>query len=345
MRYNNLYLVGLASSLPPPVSLADAAAAGMCDRRKLHRTRMSAVCISEMSGPEMAVDAARAAIRRSRVDPREIDLVLHACAYYQGHDLWAAASYVQRYALGNDGLAVEVRQQSNGSLAALELAAAYVLSHPQRRHAIVTTGDRFARPGFDRWNTDPGTVFGDGGTAAVLSTQPGIVRVLSLVSYSDPTLEQAGRGDDPFGPAPFHARRPIDLEVYRNQLLGRLGLSAVVDRLEAGQHKAFGQAIADAGVRRSDIEWFVLPNLGYGKLKAQFYDPLEIPPERTAWHWGSGVGHLGAGDQIAGLAELVDSGSLRPGQRCALLGVGSGFTWSVAIVEAVDVLDRVSILN
>jgi 3-oxoacyl-[acyl-carrier-protein] synthase III len=45
------------------------------------------------------------------------------------------------------------------------------------------------------------------------------------------------------------------------------------------------------------------------------------------------VGHLGAGDQFAGLAHLVDAGELGAGGIAVLLGVGCGFVWSCAVVE------------
>lgn len=137
-----------------------------------------------------------------RVRPDDIHLVLHANTYHQGHDLWAPASYVQRMAVGNSCLSLEVRQLSNGGMAALELAASHLLSVPSRHSALITTGDRFCLPGFDRWNTDPGTVCGDGGTALVLSARDGFARIRSLVTVSDPALEGMGRGTDPFSDAP-----------------------------------------------------------------------------------------------------------------------------------------------
>ncbi|MCZ9343319.1 3-oxoacyl-ACP synthase, partial [Streptomyces sp. TRM76130] len=129
------------------------------------------------------------AIDRSGTDAQDISLVLHACTYFQGHDLWAPASYIQQAAVGNDCLSSEVRQLSNGGMAALELGVAYLEAGRGRRAVLITTGDRFCPPGFDRWNTDPGTVCGDGGTAMVLSAEGGFARLRSLVTVSDPALE------------------------------------------------------------------------------------------------------------------------------------------------------------
>ncbi|MFI8997834.1 ketoacyl-ACP synthase III family protein [Streptomyces sp. NPDC053542] len=337
VRYERLYVAGTGLHLPAAVAAEAAVDAGLCDPRAVRRMRMRSVCVSDAeSGPEMAVHAARAALRQAGTRPDHIGLVLHACTYHQGHDLWAPASYVQRMAVGNACLSVEVRQLSNGGMAAMELAAAHLSAHPDRHSALVTTGDRFCPPGFDRWNTDPGTVCGDGGTAMVLSTRGGFARVRSLVTVSDPELEHMGRGADPFSDAPLGARSPISIETHRTALAKEFGMNELLKRLTVGQLEAYEQALADAETAATAVDRFVLPNLGHPKMDFQFFRALGIEERRTTWTWGSGIGHLGAGDQIAGLTHLMDTGALPPGATCVLLGAGAGFSWSAAVLDIVD---------
>ena len=333
VKLDALYVAGTGLHLAPPMEMAAAEAAGLCDRRTVNRTKMRSVCISEESGPDLAVPAARQALAQADAGPDQIDLVLHACTYYQGHDLWAPASYVQRLAVGNACLSLEVRQLSNGGMAAIELAAAYLAADRSRRQALITTGDRFCLPGFDRWNTDPGTVCGDGGTAMVLSRIGGFAAIRSLVTISDPQLESMGRGNDRFTAAALTARSPISVEAHRVAVLQEFGTTDVLTRLRGGQQRAFDLALREAGIGPDDVARFVLPNLGRPKMELQFFDPLHIDPERTTWPWGSGVGHLGAGDQIAGLSHLMAAGELAAGQFCVLVSAGGGFAWSVAVLE------------
>ncbi|MFF1902838.1 ketoacyl-ACP synthase III family protein [Kitasatospora sp. NPDC058218] len=288
--------------------------------------------MSTDSGPEMAARAARRAIAH----PEEIDLVLHASTYFQGHDLWAPASYVQRIAVGNDCFSAEVRQLSNGGMAALELGASYLKADPARRSVLITTGDRFCLPGFDRFDTDPGTVCGDGGTALVLSAHQGFAQVLSLVTVSAPELEGMGRGADPFACAPLATRAPISVEEQRALLMKEYGAGPLLERIQAGQLDAYQRALKEAGVEHSDVRWFVLPNLGRPKMTFQFFEPLNIDPARTTWSWGNGIGHLGAGDQIAGLDRLASTGALVPGQLCVLVSAGGSFAWSAAVLRVLS---------
>ncbi|WP_327676523.1 ketoacyl-ACP synthase III family protein [Kitasatospora sp. NBC_00458] len=333
MRYDDLYISAAAHRLPGRVAVADAVAAGLCDAAVARRTGLREISVADGEPPaEMAAAAARAALRASGHGPHDIDLVLHADVYYQGHDLWPPASYVQRAAVGNRCPAVEVRQMSNGGMAALELAAGY-LRGTGGTAALLTTGDWFGPPGFDRWRSDPGTVYADGGTALVLSRRPGFAALRSLATVSDPDLEGLHRGDDPFGQAPFSHRPAVDLAAHKDDFVAVHGISYCVNRVSAGQEEALKRALADADTELAEIDWFVLPHLGLRRLTAAYLRPWGVDAAVTTWSWARTVGHLGAGDQYAGLAELAASGRVRPGQRCLLAGVGAGFTWSFAVVD------------
>ncbi|WP_432117691.1 ketoacyl-ACP synthase III family protein [Streptomyces sp. bgisy032] len=336
MDIADVYVSGVGLHLARRMPAAEVVERGLAEPRTVRRSGMRSVCAGERSGPEMAVLAARAALRMSGTGPSDIDVVLHAGTWFQGHDLWAPASYVQREAVGNSCLALEVGQLSNGGMAAMEMAVARLRAGAGPHSALITTGDRFCLPGFDRWHTDPGTVCGDGGTALVLSRAGGFARLRSLVTVSDPTLEAMGRDGDGFAPVPLHARAPISVAGSRERLVKDMGLTRLLERLQSGQREAFDRALGEAGAKASDVDWFVLPNLGRPKMDAQFFQVLDIDPERTTWSWGSGVGHLGAGDPFAGLARLAGTRALRPGQLCALVSAGGGFAWSVAVLEILD---------
>lgn len=337
MRSDDLFVAACASWLPPAMSVARAMADGHCDPSMATAMGVVSVTVAGAeSAPEMAARAGRIAIERSGYDPGEIDLVLHASIYYQGQELWAPASYVHRVVVGNHCPAMHIGQVSNGGLAAMELAAAYLRAGPGRSAALLTSGDKFCPPGFDRWRSDPGTVYADGGTALVLTRRPGFARLLSLATTSRSELEGMHRGDNPFGAVPFSHRPAVDLEACKNEFMAQAGRSYTLSHLGAGQRQTMKQALADAELELSDIDWFVLPHLGRRRLAASFFTQFGIEPERSTWPWSRTVGHLGAGDQFAGLDHLVGSGAAAPGDRCLLVGVGAGFSWSCAVVEILE---------
>ncbi|MEU9319680.1 ketoacyl-ACP synthase III family protein [Streptomyces sp. NPDC048295] len=340
MRCDQLYIAGLGSWLPPALPVAEAVARGEWAAAAAAKSGMRSVtvCADDTEVPaEMAVRAAGRALERAGTDGSEVDLLLHASLYDQGNALWGTASYVQRRVLPGGCPALEVRQVSNGGMAALFLASTMLSPGtgpgPGCGQVLVTTADRFCPPGFDRWHSDPGTVYADGGTSMLLSAREGFARVRSLVLVSDPALEGMHRAGDPFGVARTAPPGVLDLEGHKKRYVDRAGMSFSVARVAAGQRDAVKEALADAGVSTAEISRWVLPHFGRRRLETNCLRPLGIDAERTAWEFSSRVGHLGAGDQIAALEHLVVSGALRAGERCVLMGVGAGFTWSCAVVE------------
>ncbi|ARQ69522.1 ketoacyl-ACP synthase III family protein [Streptomyces marincola] len=335
MADDDLYIASLGTRLPPPLAVADAVASGSCAPGVARASRMRSVVVSDgESGPELAAGAASVALDRAGGRAAaDVDLVLHAHVYHQGHVVWAPASYVQRVTVGGHCPAFQVQQASNGGLGAVELASAYLLAAPERSAALVTTGDRFAPPRFDRFGSDPGTVYADGGTALLLSRRGGFARLRSLVTVSEPELEGMHRGDDPFGAAPFEHRPMVDLDAHKRDFVERHSLSFSIARVGAGQRAAIKQALSRAGAGLADMDRVALPHLGHRRLRSGYFRAFGLDEERTTWHWSRTVGHLGAGDPIAGLDHLVGSGELRAGQLALLVSVGAGFTWSCAVVE------------
>lgn len=334
---DELFVGGTGVFLPPRVSAADAVAEGAADGDRIQRDQIASVCVAEaMAPPEMAAAAGRVAVGRAGCAPEDVALVLHAAVYHQGLDLWAPASYVQNAVLGSRCPAFEVRQMSNGGMAALELGSSYLLASPARPAVLLTAGDRFCRPAFDRWRSEKGMAFSDGASALVLSRTAGFARLRSMVTVGDGSLEAMHRGDEPFTGAPLVGGVPFDADRRVRAFLRDAGLAASLERLTAGQDEAFDRALSEAGVKPGDISWFVLPHFGYARLHASYFRRMPIPVERTNWAWSRTVGHLGAADQFASLDHLAASGELEPGRLVMLLGIGSGFTWSCAVLEITE---------
>lgn len=335
MRVEDVFVRGNGVRLPATLTVADAISSGECEPKLVARTDVVSVAVSpDESAAEMAVAAARTALEHAGSGSDDVELILHATTYHQGQDLWPVGSYIQRETVRNSCLALEIRQMSNGGLAALDLAVAYLAARPGK-DALLTTADRFCLPGIDRWRTDPGTPYGDGASAIVLSRRGGYAKLLSLAINADSDLEPLHRGDVPMGLAPFSHRMPVDFEDAKQAFSRQYGLSYGINKANAGQAAAVEEALADADMKIGDADWVILPHFGRRRLDVNYLRPYDIEPERTTWEWSRTVGHLGAGDQFASLGHLVDEGLARPGQRIVMFGVGAGYSWGCAVLEMV----------
>jgi 3-oxoacyl-[acyl-carrier-protein] synthase-3 len=332
-----LFIAGIGTYLPPATKVEQAVADGRFDAQEAEDMQLESVCeAAHEAPPEMAVSAAGSALERSGHRAEDISLLLHASVYFQGLELYPTASYIQRAVLGDhSALAFEIKHASNGGMTALDVAARCLASTHDAEAALVTTADKVSLPAIDRWNSDIGIVPGDGAAAMVLSKRSGFAQVLSTSTVSDPTLERLHRGDAPFTPH-NDPTQPIDLRLRKLQYLGDVELDEFTRRFRAGLRTCVDRALADAGVQLRDIARFVVPNFGRMVLHREVLVALDIDMDLTTWSWGRTVGHLGAGDQIAGLGHLVEDAAVGSGDYCMLLGVGAGFTWTCAVVRIVE---------
>ncbi|WP_447002180.1 ketoacyl-ACP synthase III family protein [Saccharothrix isguenensis] len=333
MIWHDIFVDAAAVELPRLLPVAEAVAAGEYDAEEAARSRMRSVAVSDKAAaPELAVAAARAALARSSVPAAGIGLLIHADCYFQGTEFWNTAAFVQHQVLGHgETVAFELRQMSNGGMCALDVAAGLLTARPDFGAALLTTGDRFGDRGFDRWRTDKGLVFADGGTAVVLNRRPGPLRLVATAAYAAPELEGLHRGTG-FAEG-FEEARTVDLLARKEQFLTTMPVGEVGARNAAGMMTAVKRCLAEAGSDVDEMALVAVPFFGAGLLTRQCLEPIGVPLERTLGDWGLETGHLGSGDQFAALAKVLTDDLLAPGQRVLLVGVGAGFTWTCAVLE------------
>lgn len=316
----------------------DAVAAGLLDQETADRLGYRELAVSpDRAAPELAVLAAGKALADAGWDGTDLGLTVHAWLYHQGHDFWSAPHFVASGVGAARATPVGVQQTSNGSVAALEVAAGRLALDPTVDRCLVTTADCFGEPGFDRWFGDIDVAYGDAGTALLLDRAGGPYQLLSITSVSSPDYEVMYRGDDPFSPAPRTARERISAR--RTKLFFRAGggWPRFVGILRRSVQQVVLTALTDAGLAPDDsrLRYLVMPRIGAGAL-AQFYEPsvreLELPHTEVL-DLGRQTGHLGAGDVIANLADLHAGNRLVPGEVALLLSAGNGYTWSCVAVR------------
>jgi 3-oxoacyl-[acyl-carrier-protein] synthase-3 len=339
MRWNDIYRAATGSYLPSAVETAEqAVAAGRYSQGERVGNGFRAVrtATAQETGPVMAAAAARTAMTRAGVAGEDVGLTIHACVGHQGQEFWTPVNYVHQEAIGGNGLTVEIRQGSNGGLAGLELAASHLAARGAAA-AVVTTGDAFRLPYFDRWASDSQQVYGDGAGALVLSSQGGFARLVSTVSLTDSALEPIYRGSA-WTAAPFENGKPVDLASRKSDYLraNEDGYEEVIGRMASHAATVLDAVLDEADTKIGDINHFVHANIAQTIVGFAFHSLLGVKPETTPYDWGLDFGHMGAGDQIIGIDHLAEIGALKPGQLVATMGVGTGFMWTAAVLEILE---------
>ncbi|RKT88987.1 3-oxoacyl-[acyl-carrier-protein] synthase-3 [Saccharopolyspora antimicrobica] len=339
MRWNDLYIGATAMSLGREESTAEAVADGRYPAKENEAAGFLSVCV-DPEGPTMdlAVRAAETALARAGEKAGQVGLVLHSSIFYQGIDDFSPAAYIQGRTVGGSGIAIEVAQASNGGMAALELAASYLTAQPQTSSVLITTADRFVPPGYDRYNTVGGMLFGDGGTAAVLCRGSGVARLLSSATTGDTTYGDVQLAGEPWSDVAGGNGWPLNVQSRVHSYAAEHGAEIFVDMVQAAARselETMERALADADLEAGDIDWWVFPHNGLSLTDWDGRKAFGVDVSRTTWDWGRRCGHLGAGDQFAGLTHLLESKKVQPGDRVLVYGSGTGFMYCAAVLEIV----------
>ncbi|XCM28672.1 3-oxoacyl-[acyl-carrier-protein] synthase III C-terminal domain-containing protein [Streptomyces parvus] len=96
------------------------------------------------------------------------------------------------------------------------------------------------------------------------------------------------------------------------------------------------RALADADISLSDVDRVVLVSTGRSRMRWQLELQLGVPEKISNWELSRTVGHLGAGDHFAGLDHLRETGQVGAGDRVLLVGGGTGYSCSSAVLEITD---------
>ncbi|HEY4456974.1 MAG TPA: ketoacyl-ACP synthase III family protein, partial [Pseudonocardiaceae bacterium] len=306
MKTPDIYVSGLGVHLPEIVSVEQSIADGNYDADTAEETELLGAAISpDLSGPEMALIAAKQAFARAGHEPTDVDALLYVDMYHAGPDGWCPQSYLQRELVGGDLLAANIRQGCNGMFGALELAAGYLTAGHDS--ALLAAGDNMGSPLVNRWQSLPEFILADSGSAVLLTRSPGFAKLLSVCSLTIPELEGMHRGAEPLVPAPVTLGKPLDL-LSRFREFAKLNGAKTADaglKLIKSRVDLVHRALDEAGIDITQITRIACNHGSRGFIDDGLLESIDLTIERSTWDFGRRVGHLGPSDQIAGFDHLL----------------------------------------
>lgn len=320
MKTPDLYIAGLGVYIPDIFDAKKAVELGLYDAEDyVYQGWTGAAVAGDMPAPDMAIQAARQALERATIDPHDLALHLHACIHKQGPGAWSAQHYILRHLTDRDIPAFRVDQGCNGLIGSIELAACYLQAVPERKAAILTGADNVGTPTFNRWAFLDDGVLADGGSAVVLSKEPGFAKILSIISGSTAEAEEQLRE------AEFPPTKSID---STDEALAETVMRQAELRTEIAL-----RTIAEADLDVSDITRVAHIFTGRESYLKSIMDPIGLRPEQGLLEFGRQLGHMEVNDQIVGLNHLVETRQLDPGDHVLIIAHGGGVSITCAVVR------------
>lgn len=296
----------------------------------------------DLAAPEMAVLAARSALTRADLDPLDALMNLHCMVFHQGHLRWSPAHYIaSELGLPRTSTPIGISMLCSAGPLALDLAASKLDGRPDHEFGLVTTAERYGSPGWDRWETHPDIAYGDGASAILVGKSfETEYSITAVAQRTDSALEGIERGDRPFSSQPGQWPTGAENSAARDDFYAKHGRESLKLAAELCMSECLTAALDTAGLDPHDerIAFFVPPRLGPRLQHVMFgvaHTILDAPWRQL----GRETGHMGGGDSLVSVAQIIEASLLEPGQIAVIAGGGGGFTWTCLVLERRNLSD------
>jgi 3-oxoacyl-[acyl-carrier-protein] synthase-3 len=262
----------------------------------------------ETSGT-LATSAGRSALERAGIDPSDLDFVIVATCT-PDYLLPSTAALVAATLGATRAAAYDLNAACSGFLYGIAQAAAVIESGGARR--VLLCGADVLSRSIDYTDPKSSILFGDGAGAAVIE------RV---------------EGESRLGPFRLHAdgSRPELLYVPPETGFIRMDGREVYKRAVQEMTASVRAILLDANITADDVDLLVAHQANARILRA-VGERLGFPSERLMTNIAR-VGNTSAASIPLALAEAVESGILKDGDRVVLTAFGAGFTWGAGVLR------------
>ncbi|MDF1502865.1 ketoacyl-ACP synthase III [Roseisolibacter sp. H3M3-2] len=284
---------------------------------------------------DLAYAAARKLLDAGVVDPSAVDALIF-CTQTPDHLLPTSACLLQhRLGLGVHVAAFDFNQGCSGYVYGLALAKGMIAAGLARR-VLFLTGETYSKLIHPRDRTIR-VLFGDAGSATLITDEPGGARIGTVVLGSDGSGAQnlivpAGGARSPHGPDTRVERTDeigctrTDEHLYMN---GQAITTFALQRVPALLDETLGKA----QVAADDVDWFLFHQAN-AFMNERLRSRLKLPAERVPSYLESVGNTVGSTIPIL-LRETADR--FAAGDRAMLVGFGVGYSWGAALLEWGDV--------
>ena len=279
----------------------------------------------------MGVKAAKIAIERAGIDPKEIDLVIWAGEVYAEHPMQTYAIKFQGEVGATNAWAFDVNQRCGTVVVAMILAKSLMLTQGYKR---VLIGSGYRNSDLIDYSNIRTRFMHDlaaSGVAMILRADYNQNVVLEGSVISDGQFSE-----DVYVPAGGTVM-PISCEAIEKRLIyldvtDPEGLKQRLDKLSMKNFvSVVDESLKKSGYNRKDIDY-----LGLIRMKRSAFEyvanelgvhPYEQSTYFTEW------GHMGQNDAIISIEEGLKDGKIKDGDLVVLAAAGIGWSWNAMCIK------------
>lgn len=323
------HIIGMGSFLPEDVlsnqdleKLVDTSDEWIVSRTGMKERRLAG---KEQFASTMGVEAARIALDKAKLDPREVDLILVA-TMSPDYLFPSTASLIQAGLGATKAAALDVQAACSGYLYALSIAKAYVESKTYKNVLLIATEKMSSIVDYQDRSTC--VLFGDGASASLISDVAQGYAINTICLGADGTL-----ADLLLMPA-GGTRQPATEETVAKRLHfikmnGKELFKHAVRRMGA----AAQECLEKANLKEEEIAWLVphQANMRIIDAVAKTFHISSSKIFKTLHKYGN----TSASSIAIALDELTQQENIQEGEHLLLVAFGAGLSWGAAILTKI----------
>ena len=284
---------------------------------------------------EMGVRAAKDALNRTGINPKDIDLILGIGEEWKEYPLTTSSIYIQGQIGATNAWALDLQQRCCTTVAAMKIAESMMIANDNIKTAMVVGGYR--NVDFVDYTNKPMSMMynlGAGGGALILKKNYGKNVLMGTHIMSDGSLARDA------GVKYGGCKNPITCdnidEAYNSLTI--FNPEHMKERLNEVSMDNWMHCI-DKSFEKADIPKEKLGYLAVLHFKRSMHnymlDLLNINEDQTTYL--SHYGHLGQIDQILSLRLGLDNNKIEEGTIISMIAAGIGYAWAANVVKWGDI--------
>ncbi|MGE6755233.1 3-oxoacyl-ACP synthase [Rossellomorea sp. NPDC071047] len=284
-------------------------------------------------GPEdhtcaMGIQAARRAIEKACIDPKDIDIVIYVGEEHKEYPLWTAGIKLQEEIGAYRAWAFDVALRCGTTIMAMKLAKSLLQTDPSVKTVLLAGGYRNS-DFIDYKNHRTRFMFNlaAGGGAMILQKglKKNMVLETSIItdgSFSEDVIVPVGGTKEPL--------TGESIGQYKLDVTDPEGMKKRLEQKSMDHFlKVVRESLYKSGYEEKDISYVAMLHM---KKSAHRYvlKELGLTDERSIYL--EEYGHIGQFDQILSLELAEEKGKLKEGDVVVLVSAGIGYAWGASTI-------------
>ena len=319
-------IVGLGSYLPEKVlsnqdleKMVDTSDEWITTRTGMKERRIAR---KDESTSDMGYEAALKAVEASKIDPKEIDLILFA-THTPDYFFPSTACILQARLGATHAAALDVQAACTGFIYVLSMAKAYVETGMYKT-VLVVAADKLSSI-VDYTDRNTCVLFGDGASACIVKDAKEGFTIESVTLGADgdqSELIKLPAGGSKYPPT----QETVDQGLHYLQMEGKEVFKHAVRRMES----AVKTCLEKTCLEQQGISWLV-PHQANIRIIESLAKRFEVPKDRVFLTIHK-YGNTSASSVGIAFDELVSEKDVKRGEHIVLFAFGAGLTWGAAAI-------------